>query len=85
MTEKLTTDFSEVKPWYLSRGIVGPLVSMILGLVGAYLGIEFSPEDTEQITLALIGGGTAVFSLIGLVGRIKAKTKVTLTKEKPNA
>lgn len=78
----LKEDFSETKPWYFTRGVIGPAVSIVLGLASAKLGYEFTRDDEEAITLALVGLGTAVFSAIGVWGRIKAKKKVTLKKEK---
>ena len=62
------------KPWYLSRGVVGALIVIVLAALQIDLDQEAKNLLTENVTSLL----TAVFGLIALIGRIRAKTSVRL-------
>ncbi|TFZ81248.1 hypothetical protein [Candidatus Macondimonas diazotrophica] len=62
------------KPWYLSMGVVGALITIILAALQIDLDQEAKNLLTENVTSLL----TAVFGLIALIGRIRAKTSVRL-------
>ncbi len=69
----------ETKPWYLSKGIIGGLVSVVVGVL-AFLGHALPdgsvPFLTDQLTkvaegaLAVIGGITAIY------GRLTAQKRI---------
>ncbi len=62
------------KPWYLSRGVVGALLVIIISALNVDLDDTSRDALTENATELL----TAVFGLIALIGRIRAKTSVRL-------
>lgn len=60
------------KPWYLSRGVVGGMVSILAGILTAF-GLEVDQPaltDTALAAAEVIGGAVAVY------GRIKATQPV---------
>ena len=69
----------ESKPWYLSKGVIGGLVSAVAGvlaLLGHALPDGSIPFLTDQVTniaegvFAVVGGITAIY------GRIKADKRI---------
>ena len=68
------TNMMGSKPWYLSMGVVGALITIILAALQIDLDQEAKNLLTENVTSLL----TAVFGLIALIGRIRAKTSVRL-------
>lgn len=63
------------KPWYASKGVWGGLITLIAMVLGVF-GYQLSPEETEQTVLALTAVGTAIGSLVGIYGRVKAKERL---------
>jgi len=65
---------TETKPWYLSKGFVGPLVTVI-ALILENLGImKIDPSGMSDIilkTIALLGAA------VGMVGRAVAGAQLT--------
>ncbi|MCU0892799.1 MAG: hypothetical protein MUD06_00500 [Rhodospirillales bacterium] len=65
---------TETKPWYLSKGFVGPLVTVI-ALILENLGImKIDPSGMSDIilqTIALLGAA------VGMVGRAVASAQLT--------
>lgn len=61
------------KPWWASKGVVGPLVSgvatvaLVVGYIAAW------PADALAALAAVAGGG----SITGVIGRITAKAQIT--------
>lgn len=78
--------FFLTKPWFLSRGVMGPVLGFAAMGLG-WIGITID-EETREAVLALLDNGwvqlaafaTTVGSLIGIYGRVKASTKVTVKK-----
>lgn len=66
----------ESKPWYLSRGVIGGLVAMVIGIVGAFgfgaglVGEQAAIVDTV-LQIATAGAGA-----LAVWGRIRAKKKI---------
>lgn len=69
----LETDATQPsKPWWLSKGVMGPLASTIatVALVVGY--IAGWPADALAILAAIAGGG----SVTGIIGRLTAKAVI---------
>lgn len=81
MPDKLNETFTDTKPWYLSKGVMGPVVSIVLGIITTYTGMDFTAEEVDQATVVILGVGTSVFGVIGLWGRLKAKKTITMRKK----
>lgn len=62
----------ESKPWFLSKGVIGPLVSgaATVAMVVGY--IQNWPADAMAILAAVAGGG----SVTGVIGRATATKRV---------
>jgi hypothetical protein len=68
----------ESKPWYLSCGVIGGLVTMAIGLAGAFgIGAQLEGER-DAITNTIIQVATAVAGAVAVWGRVKAKKTLTL-------
>ena len=60
------------KPWYLSKGILGPLAAMIAEMIrtfGEKVGIDV---DTNQIMDALLQIVVLAGIIVGIIGRWRA-------------
>lgn len=66
----------DTKPSWLSKGVIGSVVTIIFGILGA-LGIVpgITPESLTEVLTVL---GVALAGLISLLGRIFAKKPVRL-------
>lgn len=62
----------EKKPWYLSKGVMGSAGAVVAML----LGIWYTDVKADDITAVLIGVGGTISAIIGLIGRLTAKTKI---------
>lgn len=60
------------EPWYQSRVIVGGGVAVLAAVLGA-IGYTVSPEDQQQLVLAIGGGIALAGQLYSLYGRIFGK------------
>ena len=69
------SDFTGEKAWYLSRGVLGPVLGVV-AIVSGLFGYTFGPEDQEALMLAITTIGGAVGNLIGVYGRMKATKKI---------
>ncbi|MDD4864764.1 MAG: hypothetical protein PHE38_12235 [Alishewanella agri] len=67
------SDFA--KAWYTSRGVWGGLISLLSVILGVF-GYAISPEESEQLILALTAIGTAIGNVVGIYGRVKAKERL---------
>lgn len=63
------------KKWYTSKGVWGGLIAFLSILLGVF-GYNLSPEEGEQLVLALTALGGAVGSVLSIYGRVKAKERV---------
>lgn len=63
------------KAWYLSRGVVGPVLGVV-AIVAGLFGYTFGPEDQEALMLAITTVGGAVGNLVGVWGRVKATKRI---------
>jgi hypothetical protein len=67
------------KPWWQSKGIVGPLVA-ILALVLSFFGVKIDPATQGLIVdQAIAGLGAAVAllgSIVGIWGRVTASRPI---------
>lgn len=66
---------NEVKPWYQSRGVVGPLVAAVLAVLQGF-GVSLGEGSVEAVTDAVVQAGIAAGALVGIWGRIKANTRI---------
>ena len=69
------SDFTGEKAWYLSRGVLGPVLGVIT-IVAGLAGYTFGPEEQEVVMLALMSIGGALGNLTGAYGRVKATKKI---------
>lgn len=65
----------ETKPWYLSRTIIGALVSLLC-TVGGTVGLSVVPELQGDITEWLLAAGGLVGGALTIYGRIKASKAI---------
>ena len=72
---------AESKPWYLSRGVIAGLMTMVIGIAGAF-GVDGLDVEKDQITEIILSVVTAIVGAVAVWGRVKAKQQVTLIKEK---
>ena len=70
---------ADSKPWYLSRGVIGPLVAAVCSLA-AIAGWSLDPEEWTEILLALV---VLVGSVIGIWGRIRANRPIRVLRARP--
>lgn len=73
---------NELPKWFLtSRGVMGPLLS-VLAIVLGYFNVDFTASEQGAIITqaeAMVVAGTALLgSVLGLIGRIRARSQVTL-------
>jgi hypothetical protein len=79
MTNSMTPALSGTKPWYASKGVIGPIVAT-LALIAGFFGIEID-EATQAV---IIDQGTALLTaavafggiVLGLIGRVTAAKKI---------
>jgi len=64
----------DTKPWYRSRGVMGPLFAAILAVLDGF-GVSFG-LDAEQVTNAALKAGELAGLLVGIWGRVKANTRI---------
>lgn len=65
----------ESKKWYLSKGVMGGIMSVFALTAGAF-GYVISPEEQEVLVLVITGLASGILSLVGSLGRIKATKKI---------
>ena len=70
-----TTAFSESKPWYQSKTILGGAVA-IGAAIGGVFGLPLDPATQQGIVEALCLLGSGVGGLLAIIGRFKAQHKV---------
>jgi NADPH-dependent curcumin reductase CurA len=63
------------KKWYLSKGVVGGFVSL-LAFVALLFGYTVTESDQVVLTELVVAISGAVASVVGIIGRIKADTKI---------
>lgn len=64
------------KPWWQSRAVIGGIIAGIgVPLAGAF-GYSVSDADAEQMTMLIMGIGSAVGGILAIVGRVKATKAV---------
>ena len=81
---------TSTKPWYVSKGILGGVVSVVSGVVGIYLGIEdliywfslqqiFNVPDIsqEQVVSIIVSLLAAIGGGLSAYGRAVAKDKIS--------
>lgn len=66
---------TESKPWYQSRGVVGPLVAAVLAMLQGF-GVSFGEGAAEHFTNVIIQVGIAAGALVGIWGRVKADKRI---------
>ena len=67
--DKLVADAANRKPWFLSKGVMGPLASGVATVALCVGYIASWPADAMAIIAAVAGGG----SITGIIGRATAK------------
>ncbi len=60
---------TERKPWYLSKGVWGSIITVVAAVAGANL----EPGSTEQYASATV---TVIAGAVALWGRVSAKTRI---------
>lgn len=64
----------ETKPWYLSKGVLGSLGTILISILG-FFNIDITPENMQ---LLIADGAVLVTGILSLIGRIKAIFKISL-------
>ena len=67
-----SNSIGDVKQWYQSKGITGPVVA-ILGTIATWYGLDVPIEQLEVTITAL---GTIIANVVGIMGRINAKSEI---------
>lgn len=66
------------KPWYASKGIIGPIVT-IAALVAGFFGIDIDTQTQAVVVDELVAAASAIVAVVGAIvgiwGRVTA-TKV---------
>lgn len=63
------------KPWYQSTTVISSIVS-VLGMICLAFKLDIPADDMTSILTAL---GVLIAGVVSIIGRFKAKTKVTAT------
>lgn len=64
------------KPWYLSRGVWGPIIAAASPIVGALFGIDITEAAQGELAAVIVALLTAIGGLVGVVGRVNATEKI---------
>lgn len=70
---------TQPKPWWLSRGMWGPVISMV-GSVGMAAGLGFDAGALVEATLVFV---TSIGAIVGWWGRREAKQPIDKTRMLP--
>ena len=65
-------DQTDPKIWYKSRGIVGPLVSLVAIILRTTGIADLGDEEVNQVTNAVLEITAAAGVFVGIIGRAKA-------------
>jgi uncharacterized membrane protein len=65
----------DVKPWYLSKTIIGAVIT-VLALVAGVFGYGIGPEEQAAIADYIVTLGGVVGGLLAIYGRVKADKAV---------
>lgn len=63
------------KPWYLSRGVIGSIVAIVSGALGA-LGYGIPVEVEGQAVDLLVAAGGVIGGGVALWGRLRATRRI---------
>lgn len=64
----------DCKPWYLSKGLLGPLASLLLVLLRS---LGFIDVDADQVDRLLYALAEVTGLVVGLIGRARATRRLT--------
>ena len=66
---------SDVKPWYMSKTIIGAVVT-VLALVAGIFGYGIGAEDQAALADYAVTIGGVVGGLLAIYGRVKASKEI---------
>jgi hypothetical protein len=70
----------QFKSWWLSRGVMGPVVSVLALLIGVFGGVQVDAATQAIIVDQVVGlasaGVVLIGSIVGIWGRIRAKQPI---------
>ena len=66
---------SDVKPWYMSKTIIGAVVT-VLALVATAFGYGIGAEDQAALADYAVSLGGIVGGLLAIYGRVKASKEI---------
>ena len=70
----------DAKPFWLSRGVMGPVVAMVALVVGWVFGVEVDAATqamvVDQVVALVSAGAVLVGSVVGIIGRVAAKKQI---------
>ncbi|MEM9205565.1 MAG: N-acetylmuramidase domain-containing protein [Pseudomonadota bacterium] len=66
-----------IKPWFLSKGIIGSAITVLASL-GGLVGINVEPDVTQQLAEQIVLMITAGGGILSLIGRIFATRRISL-------
>ena len=67
----------EEKPWYLSKTVLASIITVVIGIAGAF-GIDGLDVEKDQLAEIALSAATAIAGAIAIYGRVKAKQKITI-------
>jgi hypothetical protein len=65
----------EVKPWYLSKGVIGGAVAVVASIAGLFH-YSIAPDDQAQLVELITGIATLLGGGVAIIGRIQASKKI---------
>lgn len=68
---------NETKPAWKSRGCIGPAVALLAQALLLF-GVQVTPDEQAALNDLVLAALTAGGVVLGLIGRIRAKTQIRL-------
>jgi len=75
-TTEAVNSIPAAKPWWKSAGVLGAAGAVVV-LGGNMLGVSLTEADLQEGYSLVAQAVASIFAIVGLVGRIRARTRVT--------
>lgn len=70
----------QIKPWYLSKGVIGPIIAMLSLLAGYLFGVKVDEATQAVLVDQIVATLATLFGLggsaLGIYGRIVATSRI---------
>jgi len=70
----------EQKPWYLSKTVIASIITVVIGVVGAF-GYDELASEKESLTEVVLSLATAIAGAVAIYGRLTATKQIRKNKE----